>query len=813
MTRNRWILCVLAAGAGLAVFLVLRARGPAGTELPEALWRLPREFRGVVLANGEPAGGAAVELYEDAEGGYRVEDVTAADGTFALRWTPTATTSVEQLFVAAAGGDGFARTLRPADPSGTTVHLARATEVRGRLVDYQGRPVPATPVAVCVRHDHPAQSRVRETDTQGRFRFRGLPSGAELDLLVAGHVDRRFRAGEPVTLHWRPGQGVASVALRDPAGGAVAGVRHRLVVPRGLSGQVPWETSGTWNVPIDEMHWVEIAVDGFLPVSLAVWPSERAEVILWPEREVEVVAWDAWNSRGVEGVRFDEVDLDPPADEDWWGDRAGRVQRTFPFRPGRGAGIYHVRLPACPLELHLAAPGYGDAKARVAAGAARVATRLQPPRLRERPGLLLLRAAEGTPDLRLIVADRQGSWLRRVTLRDGRARLRVVPGRRLQIASAHAVDGVWVPKHKVDALAPGTKRAVRIGTRPALRLTVRTEPVVEGEVTLVPAAHEDLAAPERVRLRDGVARFWVRPLQKLRVTCTPPGAWFTHEGELETEQEDLTWAVHLRPAAQLRCRVRDGGAHPVPFARVRLWEPDQAGRLRLRGEPKAVRAGADGEVLFPGLRDGSAALEVAAFGFRVRRFALVRLETGKVHDQGPVVLGPAGRLRGRVIDHRGEPVRGAAVRVLSPRVARLPLPGGGERDLYDLTESSWGDALTGADGAFDVRDPSPRAPLVAVYPRGGLAAAAFAPAPVHRLAGEAYVELEVPGSVRGVYRLLRSAAVLVKTDPPMSLRPLPVVLPAGRSSLFIRLRDGRWAAPVLDLAPGQTVALRPEFQR
>jgi hypothetical protein len=299
----------------------------------------------------------------------------------------------------------------------------------------------------------------------------------------------------------------------------------------------------------------------------------------------------------------------------------------------------------------------------------------------------------------------------------------------------------------------------------------------------------------------------------LRVTCTPPGAYFTHEGELETEREDLTWTARLRQAAQLRYRIHDRGQNAVPFARVRLWEPDTAGRLVLRGEPRLALSDADGEVLFPGLRAGTAAVEIAAFGFRTRRFAQVRLETGRVHDRGTVVLAPAGRLRGRVVGPRGEPVGGAAVRVLSPRVARLAMPGGGERDLYDLTESSLGDGLTGADGAFDVRDPAPRTPLIAVYPKGDLAAAAFAPAAVHELTGQAYVELDVPGSVRGVYLLLRAAAVLVKTDPPMSLRPLPVVLPAGRNNLYVRLRDGRWAAPILDLKPGQTIRWRPEFQR
>jgi hypothetical protein len=813
VTRNRWVLIVVAAGVCLALYMVYRAHRSAGTGFPESPWTLPREFRGVVLGDGEPVAECPVELFEDAEGGYRARGVTAADGTFELHWTPTATTSLDRLFVAASGGDRFARTIRPANPAGTTVALARPADARGRLVDYEGRPIPATTVAVCVRHDHPAESRVDETDAEGRFLFRGLPSGAEIDLLVGGYPDRRFRAGDPLTLHSQPVHKTASVALRDPAGNPVAGARHRLAVPRGLRGHAPWKTGGAWQVPVDEMHWVEVAADGFLPVALAVWPSERAEVILWPEREVELLAWDAWNSRGVEGVAFDDVDLDPPAGEDWWGARAGRVQRTFPFRPGKSAGVYRVRLPACALQLHMAAPGYGDAKAKVATGVTRTSARLQPPLTRERPGLLVLRATDGTPDLRLIVADQQGAWLRRVTLRDGRARVRVIPGRRLQVASVHAAAGVWVPKHKIDAIQSGQKRGVKIGTRPALRLTVKTDPEVEGEVALVPAEHEELVAPERVRLRDGEARFWVRPLAKLRVTCTPPGAWFTHEGEVETEKEDLTWTARLRPAAQLRCTVRDRGENPVPFAHVRLWEPGAAGRLRLRREPRVVQAGADGEVYYPGLRSGAAALEVAAFGFRTRRFAQVRLATGEVCDRGTVVLAPAGRLNGRVVDPGGEPVCGAAVRVLSPRVARLPMPGGGERDLYDLTESSLGDALTSADGIFDVRDPSPRAPLIAVYPKGALAAAAFAPALILDLKREAYVELDVPGSVRGVYLLLRAAAVLIKTDPPMSLRPLPVVLPAGRSSLYIRLRDGRWAAPILDLQPGQTIPLSPEFRR
>ncbi|MHC4550565.1 MAG: carboxypeptidase regulatory-like domain-containing protein [Planctomycetota bacterium] len=817
MTRRRWILFGLAAGLCVALY-VYRSTRQWGTEgFPETPWRLPREFEGVVLADGKPVGGAWVRLFEDERGGFFEDTETAADGSFHVTWTPTATSDPRKLFLVA----GDSHTVVAARAPFTTLHLAPAVPCRGRVVTLDGTPVAGARVHAAPRHG-PTAPRTATTGDDGRFTLTGsVPQGAPLDVLVRadGHATRlegRFAGGDELTLHLTPGYPV-TLRLRDPQGRAPPAARAWLPAPRAFAPETrPFATGRVTLADASDggLAFVGVEAKGFLPLETVAWPGPENEVVLWPAREVEVLAWDAWNARGVEGVSL-QIDLQPPEDEDWWGRAAGKQDRPVPMRVGRAPGIYRVRLPTCPVKLHLAAPGYGDASVEIGAGARKATARLQPPRAREKPGLLVLRAPPETPDLDLIVADPQGRWLRRVALEEGRAKVRVIPRRRLQIASAFAAEGIWIPRHKVDAFQPGERRAVRLGARQALRLRVAVEPVVAGEVELFDVEHEEIVPPRRAALAAGRAEFWVRPFRKLRVKVTPPGRFFAKEGEIETAAQDLTWTARLRRAAQLRYRIRDRAGHPLPFARVRLWEPARSGRIDLRTAPRLARADARGEVSFPGLRGGAAAVEVAAWGFRTRRFALVRLEPAKLHDGGGVTLEPAAVLRGRVVTQARAPVPGAPVRVLAPRVARLPMPGGGERDLYDLAESSVGDAVTGPDGTFEVRNAAPRLPLVAVYPKAdaGYAAMAFEPAAELALHEPAYVELEVPGSVQGVYLLLGSVkAVLIKTDPPMSLRPLPLVVPAGKRSLFIRLRDGRWAAPVLTLKPGAKIRLTPEFR-
>ena len=77
-----------------------------------------------------------------------------------------------------------------------------------------------------------------------------------------------------------------------------------------------------------------------------------------------------------------------------------------------------------------------------------------------------------------------------------------------------------------------------------------------------------------------------------------------------------------------------------------------------------------------------------------------------------------------------------------------------------------------------------------------------------------YVELELPSSPEGVYVLLGEGdALLVKTDPPLRLRPLPLLLPAGRSSLYVKLADWRWGAKELDLVGGETVRVQLDWRK
>jgi hypothetical protein len=186
-----------------------------------------------------------------------------------------------------------------------------------------------------------------------------------------------------------------------------------------------------------------------------------------------------------------------------------------------------------------------------------------------------------------------------------------------------------------------------------------------------------------------------------------------------------------------------------------------------------------------------------------------------VTDGGTVVLEPRRVLSGTVVDAHGAPVAGVQVRVLPPRIAWLPMPGGGARELCDLTESSYGDGVTDGKGAFSVPDRSPKPPLIAFYPAvaTGLAPMAFEPTDRFTLARAAYVELELPSSPEGVYLLVGGKALLVKADTPLSLRPLPLLLPAGPSSLFAKLRDGRWGAKEIDLKPGSTTRLKLDWRR
>jgi hypothetical protein len=826
-TRASRRVFVLALVAAAAAFLWAQRGGdPESNGAAPGAPRLPREFQGVVRAGGVPVAGARVRLYEDVPGGYATDGQTGEDGAFRLAWTPTLAVDTGALYVAARDAEGrYALTIAAALPSGTTIDLAEAAQVRGVVADANGRPVAGARVSAAVRHSF-EEASAAASDAEGRFVVPlDAPRGAPLDLLVdaplqAVRVERRFKGGDPLTLHVASGREV-SLRLVDPIGQPVAGARVRLAVPAPLAPAAPAAISDADGRATVERAsdgsrvTVDVEADGFLPAEAPAWPGLVVEVILWPARDVTVVAWDAWNSRGIEGVRFD-VDPHAVTGQDWWGPDAASVGRPVPVRPGATAGSYLARLPRCPVTLHLAAPGYGDGAADVSADAKETRVRLQPPMSRDKPSLLRLRAPKETPPFDVIVADDTGGgFLREVKLREGSADVIVPPRTRLQVGSGSAIDGVFLPKHTTDGLRPGESRLLRLGARPARRLRIAIDPLVDGQASLIRADLERYVAPRRVAVKAGRAEFWVAPFRKYRLEIDPLPGFFPHEADVEMEGEDKDLDLHLAPAARLRYRLVDSEENPVPFARVLVYEPGAAGKMALDARPREAFADAMGDVRFDALRSGEAAVEIGAELFRGQR-SIARIAAEGVTDGGTVKLEPQGTLTGTVVNAEGAPVAHVQVRVLSPRIAWLPMPGGGTRELYDLTESSIGDGVTDEKGAYSVPDRAPQPPLIAFYPSiaSGLAAMAFEPKDRHELAVASYVELEVPTSPEGVYVLLgEKRAILVKTDPPLSLRPLPLVLPAGRSSLYAKLRDWRWGAKEIDLKPGETTRLELEWQR
>jgi len=68
----------------------------------------------------------------------------------------------------------------------------------------------------------------------------------------------------------------------------------------------------------------------------------------------------------------------------------------------------------------------------------------------------------------------------------------------------------------------------------------------------------------------------------------------------------------------------------------------------------------------------------------------------------------------------------------------------------------------------------------------------------------AHIGLALPMAADGVYMLIsKTRAVRLHAHGALSLNPMPLTLPAGRVELYVRLRNGRWSAPILELRPGE----------
>ena len=550
-----------------------------------------------------------------------------------------------------------------------------------------------------------------------------LPRGAEAVVLgmAPGCAPRwqTMRALED-TAHFRVrlARGVdVSVVVKDPEGRPVPGVVvRRAGTPDIADVLTKFETDTDGRAVLRHQSdgdriTVHAEAPGFSPVDAGAWPGLENEIILWPDREVEVTVWDAWNQRGVDNAAF-TIQLDERATNgNWFGSQLGSTERPIPVRPGSSLGQFHVRLPRARVELNAGATGYGSSDTLVAAAAVRVRMRLTPPRRRHRVSHLVLKAPGHKGTLPLVVKADNGKWGRFARLVDGRARIAVRPNLKLMIASTRAADGVWLPQTGIDPIQPRKERELVLGVRPAIRLTIRTDPKVDGEMRLFDLAYDGADNEMTRSLVNGEAIFHVRPQRDVAVQIRPVGNVHGQNIEFMTEHEDHVHAITLDQAAGFETTVFDHDDHPVSFARVRVWEPTLDGRLALRGATKTFYADAEGHVRVVGLREGDLAFEVEGPYATTWRSGVIRIRRRRVITLPPVKLYPTAHWTGRFRTADGKPQAGLKLVALRPEIFRLKFANGGERELFNVTSATLPTACSDREGGSKSAIPGSRKPM------------------------------------------------------------------------------------------------------
>jgi len=795
--RNRWPQAIVVAGLFLLTALFLVGHwGTAGTsgDPLQAVSNPTRLFEGVVVAGETPLAGVELELREGTTPVDRA--VSGPDGRYAITWRPRTTTSPGKLRLLATHA-GYAKTIAP---PGERIDMGEPVTVEGLVVTPDGRPWPGVRVEVASLGE-PYGTATSAAD--GTFALDGVARGAELDAFVEGGgvapaVFRGFATSDRLVLHVERGKEV-EVWVRDPSGLPVVGATTRFAAPEGFTAASHAGEHVRLVATPASSAFVVARAPGYLPVFLDAPAQGRVEAVLWPARTVSLRVWDAVRRRGVFDIELEVMLARDGANLHWNGPDAGRSFREFPLRMEDRRGAYTLTLPRAPVKLLIGAAGYSDRIVDLGASETEATIRMRP--LREAPSATLAIRCEKR--IALVVADEEQPWFAAF---EAPGEVTVPAGRRLELASAGAADGVWLPPIVVEPIGAGRRREIRVPLRPAAELIVETQPPTPCEIELEDTKFGKAVPPERVQ-SDGRARLWVRPRREVKVTIRPKGNFRPIEGEFAVEPPKREWTAYLLEAAGLRATVRDVAGNPVPFARLAYWEAGLAGRADLRALPTRTTADAAGRIELLGLRNGPTPIEIEAEGFRTARPRVPELETGRVLDLGALVLQPAGLIRGVVVDPDGEPLAGVFLRTCARGLRRLELPGGGARDLYDLTDEQEGDAVTDEQGLFEVQDRAPRLPLLVADARGRRDLAFFA-APAEgamtvTMPRAAHVALEVAGSVEGVYLLLEGTRALrVHSPGPLRLNPIPLTLPAGKVEIFVRYQSGRWAAGAFELHPG-----------
>ena len=813
MKRFHWFVVI---GLAITAAAFITRWGPPEWADPSYESLAPRQsraFSGSVGQDGAARAGVTVRLFEDVPGGAVFETTTDEKGIFTVDWTPTATTERRRLFLAAVlpGAPEAAVITRARSRGMNHILLTDPVAWTGTVCGADGTEVEGARLFAGVTHSGAVAQNGR------------VPRGARVTALALapGHAPRwaRFFGGDALRVHVKPGQDV-TLRVVSPDGQPVLGAVARLAGPRDVVARLPTaasDESGRVVLPFasdGDRVLVHVEAPGFLPVRAPAWPGLAARVILWPSRTIEVIVRDPWSRRSIDAATFGV--LIEPKQGDWHGRTIGSVERPPPARPGKKAGVFEVAIPDTLTRLTVSADGYPSETVAVKRRSKRVSVGLVPPRRRDRPGHLKLLVPGHRGRLPLALTADDGEWGRGVTIVDGKASVEVKPDIKLKVASIRAVDGRWLPNHGIDPVGRGKERTVQLALQPAAVLDLSTDPPCEGTVSLIDVAYARAAQPEKKELDGGRALFAVRPHRTVRIRIRPRHTYFEETFELEVGAEVTKHRVPMRKAAALQLTVRDDAGGAVPYAAARLWEPGRGGQLVLRATPLEVRADANGRILVHGLRSGEAAIEVSAYGLRSFRSGVIRLLPETTTKLSTRTMEPAPLLRGIVRDLTGKPWPGIRLKVLAPLIYRLRLPRGGERVLYDLASASLPTASTDANGRFAVPDPAHREGLIAVLAdgRSDIAPTVFAPASALNLRAGARVEVDVSGAVAGVYWLLPGGrrAVLVQTDPPLGVRPLPVALPAGEHMLYLKMRNGKWATQTVRCTPGATTRWTPRFQ-
>ncbi len=224
---------------------------------------------------------------------------------------------------------------------------------------------------------------------------------------------------------------------------------------------------------------------------------------------------------------------------------------------------------------------------------------------------------------------------------------------------ANANAGAQATRTENEAPAPTTAGETRDRADLAGRVTTLDgDPIAGATVRL---SRLDGAGPENAQTRtDADGRFLARGLR--------PGTWRCVAGapsfrlartEIAIPREPL--AIELPRDPGFLVRVLDENGTPVPGARIRL-----EGRTHGIAARRSGRAGADGTLRLSGFLpagDGewSSRLRVSMEGFRDGTAMLSRADAERGEIE--LTLDRGETLRVRVVDARGEPVRGARVSI------------------------------------------------------------------------------------------------------------------------------------------------------